>query len=767
MKTKKIVSLLALSLITLTGCGGGGRGRSSSHTHNYDTDNIQWEWTYVGERNYAATATFTCLTCDYSTSGHTVKVGATVNYEITREATCQTDGEITYTAVVSFQKGTYSNQKKEVLHDPDAHNYIENQSAEFLYKAATCTEDAMYYKSCIHCHKMSTETFTATGTKLGHHMNHHARSESTCHEHGNIEYYFCDRCMKYFTDEAGQHEITQEETVLPFAHNMTEHLGHEATCGVDGALTYYTCSYEPGVYYKDKEGTQTFASFDDIVIPMPASDHEFNEHLVCKHCGENFKDLHDLQDVEQKDLIFPTTISDYGIEPQYIPSWKDADPKNQHLFGNYDFDGNKGIDMWVKMNYVTSSSDNYWFIYLFNHRDEDGFVMRFQLNRVEDDGILPVYIYTNMEHREGSTVVTGPGNPGTFFYFPRISGTVSEVDNLVHITAYCIDETTNKYRCAVTVGQTEEEQYYPSLNPEDQTNTEKTFDIVLGENYFENNRHNTVRITCSLADACYIDNYVKETASEVIYKDAAGNALGSLAGDTAVLPALSYEGKKFLGWFNQNYSRVKDGSAINSKTIVTPLFIDATDNMFTLSNYGFNTKDGWLDIKSGIGEKVSTNGNTVNKGEAIDLYFIYEVTSCTEGDNYTNFVFPYDTIDGGSRIVVRFNEYVGHTGYEGYISGADLGSAGDEGTYFTSEANKVAMNRIQHTLVHITLSSNNKNGVYFTLELTNLVTGASFSTSREATFGPAYDVTSEYLNRNKIAFVNPVGNVTARVTDAF
>ena len=66
---------------------------------------------------------------------------------------------------------------------------------------ATCTEDAVYYKSCEFCHEKNEETFTVANSKLGHHLIHHQAAESTCQVQGNIEYYECDRCNKLFLDE--------------------------------------------------------------------------------------------------------------------------------------------------------------------------------------------------------------------------------------------------------------------------------------------------------------------------------------------------------------------------------------------------------------------------------------------------------------------------------------------------------------------------------------------------------------------------------------
>lgn len=47
-----------------------------------------------------------------------------------------------------------------------------------------------------------------------HSMSNIARKEASCIREGNIEYWHCDRCNKYFSDEAGISEVAVEDTVI-------------------------------------------------------------------------------------------------------------------------------------------------------------------------------------------------------------------------------------------------------------------------------------------------------------------------------------------------------------------------------------------------------------------------------------------------------------------------------------------------------------------------------------------------------------------------
>ncbi len=48
-----------------------------------------------------------------------------------------------------------------------------------------------------------------------HDLEAHAAKEATCTEEGNIAYWTCKKCGKYFSDAAGTKEISKEDTVIP------------------------------------------------------------------------------------------------------------------------------------------------------------------------------------------------------------------------------------------------------------------------------------------------------------------------------------------------------------------------------------------------------------------------------------------------------------------------------------------------------------------------------------------------------------------------
>ena len=90
-------------------------------------------------------------------------------------------------------------------------------------KPATCTEDGnIAYWHCAACGKyfsnaQCTEEIDLKDTilKAGHTVVKTEAKEPTATEDGNIEYWQCSVCGKYFRDEACKEEITKEQTVIP------------------------------------------------------------------------------------------------------------------------------------------------------------------------------------------------------------------------------------------------------------------------------------------------------------------------------------------------------------------------------------------------------------------------------------------------------------------------------------------------------------------------------------------------------------------------
>lgn len=102
---------------------------------------------------------------------------------------------------------------------------------------------------------------------------HVAGNESTCTRPGNIEYWHCEGCGRYYSDEELTQEITQADTVIPAAgHHAVMIPAKEATHLKEGNHAYWYCE-DCGTCFSDEDSTQEIP-FVDTVIP------KLTEHTV-------------------------------------------------------------------------------------------------------------------------------------------------------------------------------------------------------------------------------------------------------------------------------------------------------------------------------------------------------------------------------------------------------------------------------------------------------------------------------------------------------
>ena len=188
----------------------------------------------------------------------------------------------------------YIPEGSEKVQDPDGNYSIHTHiTAKTEAVQATCTTAGnIEYWYCSDCGKYfsdekgTTEIADANNDGVidindtvvaatGHNMTHHARVEATCTKAGNIEYWYCETEKKYFSDANGNTEITLAQTVIAATgHKMTHHARVEATCTKAGNIEYWYCETEKK-YFSDANGNTEITLAQTVI---PAAGHKMTHH---------------------------------------------------------------------------------------------------------------------------------------------------------------------------------------------------------------------------------------------------------------------------------------------------------------------------------------------------------------------------------------------------------------------------------------------------------------------------------------------------------
>ena len=108
---------------------------------------------------------------------------------------------------------------------------------------ATCTSKA----ECDICGK-------EYGDFLAHELVKTEAKAPTCNEDGNKEYWTCNTCKKYFSDAEGMKEISLEDTViLSTGHKLNKIESLDPTVDAPGNITYWHCEI-CDKYFSDENG---------------------------------------------------------------------------------------------------------------------------------------------------------------------------------------------------------------------------------------------------------------------------------------------------------------------------------------------------------------------------------------------------------------------------------------------------------------------------------------------------------------------------------
>lgn len=208
-------------------------------------------------------------------------------------------------------------------------------------KAPTCTEAGVKTFTCSQCHNTKTEPISALGHDWGawnvmtpatettegsetrtcqrdgnhtetrsipkldhtHTMVHHSAVDADCGTGtpGNIEYWVCSGCGKFFRDEDGATDITREETVIPPDHVL------DTAWSFDESNHWHECKkcgQKPDSaaheYDDEDDATCDICGYTRVIhrhvleqvpaVPATCVSAGNTEHYRCTACGERFRD---------------------------------------------------------------------------------------------------------------------------------------------------------------------------------------------------------------------------------------------------------------------------------------------------------------------------------------------------------------------------------------------------------------------------------------------------------------------------------------------
>ncbi|MDY4231806.1 MAG: S-layer homology domain-containing protein [Candidatus Faecousia sp.] len=150
----------------------------------------------------------------------------------------------------------------------------------------------------------------------------------TCTEDGNSEYWVCDLCGKFFSDENGTTETTAEAVKIPAAgHSLTKTETKAPTCTEGGNSAYWTCSV-CGKYFSDENGENEIAK-DSWVISatghsLTKTEDGGSEYWVCDLCGKFFSDENGTTEITPGGETYRVA----GVAELCGSDWNPADDNN-------------------------------------------------------------------------------------------------------------------------------------------------------------------------------------------------------------------------------------------------------------------------------------------------------------------------------------------------------------------------------------------------------------------------------------------------------
>ncbi|MBQ5802567.1 MAG: InlB B-repeat-containing protein, partial [Clostridia bacterium] len=190
------------------------------------------------------------------------------------------------------------------------HNFMPKE----VLQQGDCVTPSLVLFECEYCQDTEERPVVNSGAQY-HTVAFTPAKQSTCKEQGNLAYYYCSVCEKYFSSEALTEETTLQDITLAYAeHTTVYHAAKESTCKEQGNLAYYYCSVCEKYFSNEalteettlQEVTLAYAAHTTVYYAAMASTCEKQgnlEHYYCSVCDRYYADETCTEEMPKSDVI--------------------------------------------------------------------------------------------------------------------------------------------------------------------------------------------------------------------------------------------------------------------------------------------------------------------------------------------------------------------------------------------------------------------------------------------------------------------------------
>lgn len=185
--------------------------------------------------------------------------------------------------------------------------------------------------------------------KAQHTLTNHAKVEATETDHGNIEYWTCDICTKYFSDDLGKNEITQADTVDPSLISLVDFL---VTVPDDRDAVILQLA-DPQIIDSDQKREDS--TLNDKMVEMWKWDEEILQARCYNYITEIVENTNPDLILLSGDIIYGAYDDNGRVLEDFVRFMETLDVKWAPVMGNHDVESAKGAD-WQCKQYENASN---------------------------------------------------------------------------------------------------------------------------------------------------------------------------------------------------------------------------------------------------------------------------------------------------------------------------------------------------------------------------------------------------------------------------